>query len=68
MNPMSESTYLKGLCLCTDWRDCWHGPCRVRSQLRFGKVLLENGAGNVLLAGRGKVTVKRLATAIEEGD
>ena len=55
---MAESAYLKGLCLCTDRRDCWHEPCQVRRQLRFGRVLLENGAGNVLLAGRRQVTVK----------
>ena len=44
-NPMDESAYLKGLCLCTDGRDCWHGPCQVRRQLRFGMVLVENWAG-----------------------
>ena len=58
VNSMPESAYLKGLCLCTDSRDCWHGSCLVRRHLRFGRVLLENGAGNVLLAGRGQVTVK----------
>lgn len=64
VNPISESAYLKGLCLCTDHRDCYHGPCQVRRQLRCGKVLLENWAGNVLLAERRQVTVKNPATAI----
>jgi len=41
VNPISESAYLKGLCLCTDPRDCWHGPCKVRRQLRFGMVVLD---------------------------
>ncbi len=63
VNPTSEAAYLKGLCLCTDHRDCWHGPCLVRRQLRCGKVLLENGAGNVLLAGRRQVTVNGDAPA-----
>ena len=58
VNPMDEPAYLKGLCLCTDVRDCWHGSCRVWRQLRCSKVLLENGAGNVLLAERRQVTVK----------
>ena len=34
----------------------------VRRQLPFGKVLLENEAGNVLLAGRRQITLKHPAT------
>ena len=64
----SESAYLKGLCFCNDPRDCWHGLCQVRRQLRFGMVLLENGAGHGLLAGRRQVGGKRPATVIGEAD
>ena len=55
VNPMADLAFLKGRCLCADRRDCWHGPCELRRQLRSGRVLLENGAGYVRLARTGEV-------------
>ena len=58
VNPMSESAYLKGECRCIDVRDCFHRPCLALRQIRFGKVLVKNGAGYVLLAGRRELTAE----------
>ena len=66
VKPMAESGYLKALCFCIDRRDCWHGPCQVL-RLRFGRVLLENGAGYVRLPRTVEVTLKAAAGA-QKGD
>ena len=67
VKPMADLAYLRGRCLCTDRRDCWHGPCRVRRQLRSGSVLLENGSGYVRLARTGEVTLRGVACQQTDG-
>ncbi len=56
VNPMDEPAYLKGLCLCTDHRDCREPPVRTSaSGSGSGLVIAQHRVGVGVVASTGSL-------------